>query len=106
MKAVAAAALALLGSASAFVAPSAFNGARVAARAAAPASGMKMAAIDNLIGRPFGPDSAVFDPLGLANDLNEKELAKYREAELKHGRVAMMAIVGFLVAEAFRKSSF
>jgi hypothetical protein len=35
-----------------------------------------------------------FDPLGLATDDN---FSRYREAELKHGRVAMLAVVGSLI---------
>jgi len=42
-----------------------------------------------------------FDPLGLA-DSNEK-LAIYREAELKHGRLAMLAALGWPVSEALDK---
>merc|ERR1711871_1414573 len=38
-----------------------------------------------------------FDPLGLA-DTPEK-LATYRNAEIKHGRLAMLAVVGWLVSE-------
>jgi len=45
---------------------------------------------------PFG----FFDPMGLTPDTQE-ELMLYREAELAHGRVAMMATVGFLTQEAF-----
>ncbi|KAJ1450301.1 putative plastid light harvesting protein [Pelagophyceae sp. CCMP2097] len=40
-----------------------------------------------------------FDPLGLSTDLEPGRLAFYKEAELKHGRVAMLAAVGFLVQE-------
>lgn len=39
-----------------------------------------------------------FDPLGLAENFDLKFL---REAELKHGRVAMLAIVGFIFPELF-----
>lgn len=42
-----------------------------------------------------------FDPLGLAKKLPE-ELAWYREAELKHGRVAMMAFIGVIAQEGPR----
>eukprot|EP00929_Paragymnodinium_shiwhaense_P093456 TRINITY_DN5361_c0_g1_i1.p1 TRINITY_DN5361_c0_g1~~TRINITY_DN5361_c0_g1_i1.p1 ORF type:complete len:272 (-),score=72.44 TRINITY_DN5361_c0_g1_i1:263-1078(-) len=35
-----------------------------------------------------------FDPLGFAKDADEQEFRKLRSAELKHGRVAMMASVG------------
>merc|ERR1719313_3205565 len=39
----------------------------------------------------------VWDPLGLATLGSDKTLAWFRHAELKHGRVAMAAMVGFLV---------
>ncbi|KAL7530135.1 hypothetical protein ACHAXR_003325, partial [Thalassiosira sp. AJA248-18] len=39
----------------------------------------------------------LFDPLGFAAKADEEGLKKYREAELTHGRVAMLAVVGFLV---------
>ena len=42
-----------------------------------------------------------FDPLGLAKDLDLTEMKRYREAEVTHGRVAMTAVLGFLVAESF-----
>ena len=45
---------------------------------------------------PFG----VFDPWGLTPESNE-DLQLYREAELAHGRVAMVAALGFLVQESF-----
>ena len=45
---------------------------------------------------PFG----VFDPAGLAPETQE-EFMLFREAELAHGRVAMMAALGFLVQESF-----
>merc|ERR1719313_2944633 len=46
-----------------------------------------------------GPETAnkVFDPLGLATMGSPATLAFFRHAELKHGRVAMAAMVGFLV---------
>jgi len=42
-----------------------------------------------------------FDPLGLAAR-NPENLPWFREAELKHGRVAMLAWVGLVVPEFFR----
>merc|ERR1712070_649500 len=42
-----------------------------------------------------------FDPAGLASDLDLTEMKRYREAEVTHGRVAMLAVLGFLVAESF-----
>jgi Chlorophyll A-B binding protein len=41
------------------------------------------------------------DPLGLAASVDDQELQKYREAEVKHGRVAMLAALGMIVQEAF-----
>eukprot|EP00636_Phaeomonas_parva_P009130 CAMPEP_0118877650 /NCGR_PEP_ID=MMETSP1163-20130328/17866_1 /TAXON_ID=124430 /ORGANISM="Phaeomonas parva, Strain CCMP2877" /LENGTH=218 /DNA_ID=CAMNT_0006813385 /DNA_START=69 /DNA_END=725 /DNA_ORIENTATION=- len=42
-----------------------------------------------------------FDPLNLAADKDDATIQKYREAELKHGRVAMLATLGILVQEVF-----
>jgi len=44
---------------------------------------------------PFG----FWDPSGFATDLEEGRLLFYREVELKHGRVCMLAALGILVAE-------
>lgn len=40
-----------------------------------------------------------FDPLGLAPP-EENDFKRYRESELKHGRIAMLAAVGLLVGES------
>jgi hypothetical protein len=44
-----------------------------------------------------------FDPVGFcsADDVSEGKIRFYREVELKHGRVAMLASLGFLVGEQF-----
>ena len=42
-----------------------------------------------------------FDPLGFTKGANAATLSKYREAEIKHGRVAMLAVFGILTAEKF-----
>merc|ERR1712127_783627 len=47
-----------------------------------------------------------FDPLGFAKNADENALKRYREAEVTHGRVAMLAVVGFLVGEAVEGSTF
>ena len=44
---------------------------------------------------PFG----FFDPLGICPD-DKKNFMKYRESELKHGRVAMLAVLGVIVGES------
>ena len=42
-----------------------------------------------------------WDPLGLSSSGDVDDFKRRREVELKHGRVAMLAAVGFLVAEQF-----
>merc|ERR1719174_3163498 len=44
-----------------------------------------------------------FDPLGFCSkdDITEGKIKFYREVELKHGRVSMLAALGFLVGEQF-----
>lgn len=60
--------------------------------------------MDNIPGAvaPLG----IFDPVGFAKKADEDTLKRYREAELVHGRVAMLASVGFLVGEKVEGSSF
>ena len=48
------------------------------------------------------PPVGYWDPLGLAADGNEETFARRRAVELKHGRVAMAAVTGYLVAEVAR----
>ncbi len=43
-----------------------------------------------------------FDPLGLAIGKDAATLRQYREAEIKHGRVAMLAAVGLLTQELLK----
>jgi hypothetical protein len=40
-----------------------------------------------------------FDPLGFTKDASQETINKYREAELKHGRVAMIACAGMITAD-------
>ena len=47
-----------------------------------------------------------FDPAGLAEKATPALIRKYREAELAHGRVSMLAVIGFLVGEKVEGSSF
>lgn len=49
------------------------------------------------------PPLGFFDPLGLASKdfVSDKELKRWRESELKHGRIAMLAAVGILTAEVW-----
>jgi hypothetical protein len=41
-----------------------------------------------------------FDPLGFTKKMSIEEIKRYRESEVTHGRVAMLATVGYLVGES------
>lgn len=45
---------------------------------------------------PFG----FFDPLGFTKDMELMGVKRFREAEVMHGRVAMMATIGYLIGES------
>jgi len=52
---------------------------------------------------PFGePGKYYWDPLNLAEEITPERYAKYRSAEIKHGRVAMLAVLGTLVQQKVR----
>jgi hypothetical protein len=90
----AAALLALVGSAAAF-APSSTSSIK--------SSALKASFINELPGA-LAP-TGLFDPLNLS-DTDEATLKRYREAEVTHSRVAMLAVVGVLVGEKVEGSSF
>lgn len=48
------------------------------------------------------PPLGFWDPLGFHKDGTFRDFYQYREAELKHGRVAMYACIGFIAPEYFR----
>lgn len=53
----------------------------------------------------FPPNAAshiLFFCAGLAKDIDADKFKFYREVELKHGRVSMLAVVGYLVQEVYR----
>jgi hypothetical protein len=41
-----------------------------------------------------------FDPLGLVEDGNQAKFDRLRFVELKHGRISMLAVVGYLIEQA------
>ncbi|KAG5182675.1 fucoxanthin chlorophyll a/c binding protein [Tribonema minus] len=84
--------------ASAFVVPSSFAGSQLAVRSASSTS-MAMSFKEEMAGAtaPFG----FFDPVGFSSDADDKKVKKFREAEVKHGRVAMLAFLGLLIQENF-----
>merc|ERR1711920_143322 len=49
----------------------------------------------------LGGSELNFDPAGFLEGKSELEVNRYREAELTHGRVGMLASLGFLVQEKF-----
>merc|ERR1719150_3080152 len=46
------------------------------------------------------PPLGFFDPLGLVADGDQEKFDRLRFVELKHGRISMLAVVGYLVQEA------
>ena len=48
------------------------------------------------------PPTGFFDPLGLSKDISPETFADYRTAELKHGRVAQLAVIGYIVPEIYK----
>jgi len=92
----------LAGSAAAFT-PSSFNGAAVTQRTATKAS-MSMETSKDLaaLAKKCNPVLGFFDPLGLASQsfwdtTQEETIGFLRESEIKHGRIAMFAFVGYIV---------
>jgi hypothetical protein len=43
-----------------------------------------------------------FDPLNLLKDADQKKFDKYRYCEIKHGRIAMLAVTGYLAQATHR----
>ncbi|CEM11606.1 unnamed protein product [Vitrella brassicaformis CCMP3155] len=97
MKSVICAIALLVVGAHAFVPPTGFQGALRSRGAARPAT--TMGAVDQLAGADV-ETGGVWDPLGLSQ--NEDALSLYRAAELKHGRVCMMAVLGVIVQTYFQ----
>eukprot|EP00933_Yihiella_yeosuensis_P010729 TRINITY_DN11754_c0_g1_i1.p1 TRINITY_DN11754_c0_g1~~TRINITY_DN11754_c0_g1_i1.p1 ORF type:complete len:312 (-),score=46.76 TRINITY_DN11754_c0_g1_i1:281-1216(-) len=52
------------------------------------------------------PPLGFFDPLGLSKDGDFAEFYRRREAELKNGRVAMYATLGYIVPEVYKFPGF
>jgi hypothetical protein len=47
-------------------------------------------------------DIRTTDPLGLSTNIDAETFEAYRASELKHGRVCMLAVIGYIVPEVFR----
>lgn len=46
----------------------------------------------------------MFDPLNLAKSASVRDMRRWRESEIVHGRVAMLAALGFIVGEQLEVS--
>jgi hypothetical protein len=55
-----------------------------------------------ILSTPIGPETGgkVFDPLGLSELGSDETISWFRHSEIKHGRIAMAAFVGWCVAGA------
>ena len=62
----------------------------------------KLAPLDEAPGAGiFGASGEVWDPINMQDGRSREQMKYFQEAEIKHGRIAMLASLGFLVAEPF-----
>ena len=73
----------------------AFSPAVAAAPMRAVRSSSPVMGVSDLVGVSTETGGKVWDPLGLSDNMDEQNLKLIRAAELKHGRVAMLATVGW-----------
>ena len=76
-------------------ASAAFNGAP-AMRPAMRSATAKMGFVDSLEGTGEETGSEIWDPIGISSSVSDEAVMWFRAAELKHGRAAMLACVGYL----------
>ena len=76
-------------------ASAAFNGAP-AMRPALRSATAKMGFVDSLEGTGEETGSEIWDPIGISSSVSDEAVMWFRAAELKHGRAAMLACVGYL----------
>jgi len=48
------------------------------------------------------PPVGFWDPAGLSSGISQEKFDEYRLAELKHGRVAQLAVLGYIAPETYR----
>merc|ERR1719198_2752605 len=77
-----------------------FNSPVVTPRSAARAGPLRMAFVDSLEGTGEETGGEIWDPIGISDSVSDEALMWFRHSELKHGRVAMLASVGYLVGAA------
>jgi hypothetical protein len=66
-------------------------------------SSLKMS-FENALGAQ--PPLGFFDPLGLLKEADQGRFDRLRFVEVKHGRIAMLAVVGHLVQNVYRFPGF
>jgi len=73
-------------------------------RMAAASSPVALKAFENELGvqAPLG----FWDPMGLAQDGDVEEFRRRRETEIKHGRVSMFAVMGYITPEYYKFPGF
>jgi len=80
---------------------SAFMSAPMAApKAAVRAQPVNMGFVDTLEGTGEETGGELWDPLGISSAVGDEAVMWFRASELKHGRVAMLASVGYLIGAA------
>ena len=60
-----------------------------------------VASLAGVTGPAGVPGKRCWDPAGLASGATQGQVRRWREAELTHGRVCMLAAVGFFAGEAY-----
>lgn len=60
----------------------------------------RMAFIDSLEGTGEETGGEIWDPLAISDSVSDEALMWFRHAELKHGRAAMLACVGYITGAA------
>jgi hypothetical protein len=58
---------------------------------------LSMVLVDENVPGQVGP-LGFFDPLGLSSQIDRNDFIRWRESELKHGRLAMMATLAIIAA--------
>mmetsp|Transcript_9575 Transcript_9575/g.15877 ORF Transcript_9575/g.15877 Transcript_9575/m.15877 type:complete len:197 (+) Transcript_9575:85-675(+) len=81
-----------------------FASALATAAAFAPAQVGKTTTALNAFENELGalPPVGFWDPAGLSDGISQEKFDSYRLAELKHGRVAQMAVLGYVAPETYR----
>merc|ERR1719336_511581 len=77
-----------------------FNAPMVVPHTAVRAATPQMAFIDTLEGTGEETGGEIWDPLGISASVSDEAMMWFRASELKHGRVAMLATVGYLTGAA------